>query len=100
MVQYPHISPAINRLPVSTFANDPYICFRMFRQLFSDLWKFLSNPQQIVDEPQPRPFRTWLAVLAVDIAITAAVIIPLIYLIDEHVLHLRPIPEISKPMTF
>jgi len=25
--------------------------------------------------------------------------IPIIYLIDEYVLHLRPIPEISKPMT-
>lgn len=72
----------------------------MFRQLFNDLRKFLTNPQQIVDGPQNKPFRTWLAVLTVDVVITAVLIIPLIYLIDEHVLHLRPIPEISKPMTF
>lgn len=72
----------------------------MFKQLFGNFRTFLTDPQQTVDEPAPQPFRTWLAVLSVDIAVTAAVIIPLIYLIDEHILHLRPIPEISKPMTF
>lgn len=72
----------------------------MFRQLLDDIQKFLGNPQQIVDEPSSRPFRTWLAVLTVDCIITIALILPLIYLIDEHVLLLRPIPEISEPMTF
>src|SRR5690606_8352805 len=52
-----------------------------------------------VDGPQYRPFRTWLTVLIADIAITLVVIIPLILLIDEHVLHLRTGPEITRPMT-
>lgn len=72
----------------------------MFRQLFNDFRLFLCDPQQIVDGPQYRPFRTWLTVLIADIAITLVVIIPLIFLIDEHVLHLRPGPEITRPMTF
>ncbi|MEC3879700.1 CPBP family intramembrane glutamic endopeptidase [Parapedobacter sp. 10938] len=72
----------------------------MFRSLFNDLRLFLRDPQQIVDGPHDRPFRTWLAVLIVDIAITSVVIVPLIFLIDEHVLHLRPGPEITRPMTF
>lgn len=71
----------------------------MFRKFFADFRKFLRNPQQIADEPQLQPLPTWSAVLAVNIAVTAAVIIPLIYLIDEYVLHLRPTPELSKPRT-
>lgn len=72
----------------------------MFRQLFNDFRLFVRDPQQIVDGPQDRPFRTWLTVLIADLAITTVVIIPLIFLIDEHVLHLRPDPEITRPMTF
>ena len=72
----------------------------MFNQFFYDFRKFLGNPQQTVDGPRSRPLSTWLVVLLVDVVITMAIIVPLIHLIDGQVLHLRPIPEISKPMTF
>jgi len=59
---------------------------RRFRE---DFGKFLRNPQEIVDGPENGAFRSWMVVLAINLAFAGLVIIPLALLIDQHVLPIK-----------
>lgn len=66
------------------------------RRFSEDFGKFLRNPQEIVDGPENGAFRSWMVVLAINLAFAALIIIPLALLIDQHVLPVKGGPLTAK----